>query len=155
MSDSGYRSSHKKVESAGGVIMRSDQGIPEVVLCGRVEAGEWRLPKGTPEPGESRKETAIREVREETGLHVEILEPLGHIEYVFRARSDHELYLKRVYYYLMESFSGNTSEHDHEFDVVEWVETAEALERISFATEADVLRRAVSAFTSRRTTSNG
>ena len=75
---------------------------------------------------------------------------MGHVEYIFRARFDHELYMKRVYYYLMESISGSTDEHDHEFDVVEWVDTSTALAKISFETEADVLRRAVIAFTSRR-----
>ena len=150
MSSISNESTPSKIESAGGVIIRSGEEGAEVVLCGRIKEGEWRLPKGTPEPGESREETAIREVREETGLQAAILESLGHVEYIFRARFDHELYMKRVYYYLMESISGSTDEHDHEFDVVEWVDTSTALAKISFETEADVLRRAVIAVTSRR-----
>jgi 8-oxo-dGTP pyrophosphatase MutT (NUDIX family) len=140
----------QQVESAGGVIMRSVKGNVEVVLCGRMQLKEWRLPKGTPELGESREETAIREVLEETGLEPRILESLGHVEYNFRARYNREIYLKRVYFYLMDSIGGSTDRHDREFDVVEWIEISLALEKISFATEADILQRAVIAFTSRR-----
>ena len=135
------------IESAGGVIIREGEADTEVVLCGRIHPKEWRLPKGTPEPGESREETAVREVREETGLQVGILESLGHIEYRFKANQ--EAHLKRVYFYLMEPLGGSTSEHDHEFDLVEWCKSDSALQKISFETETDILKRAIAAFTSR------
>ena len=73
MSSISNESTPSKIESAGGVIIRSGEERAEVVLCGRIKEGEWRLPKGTPEPGESREETAIREVREETGVQAAIL----------------------------------------------------------------------------------
>ena len=145
----------QEIESAGGVVMRFVDEHPEVILCGRVKPEEWRLPKGTPEPGESREQTAIREVLEETGLETEILVSLGHIEYIFRVKSSQDLYLKRVYFYLMESIGGSTDMHDHEFDVVEWVNAPRALAKISFETEADILQRAVTAFTARSFKANG
>src|SRR5260370_17043174 len=39
----------------------------EVVLVGRSHAGIWALPKGTPEPGETIEQVAVREGQEETG----------------------------------------------------------------------------------------
>ncbi len=54
--------------AAGGVVTRGTGDDLEVVLNGRTSDGTWVFPKGTPDVGESIEETAIREVREETGL---------------------------------------------------------------------------------------
>jgi 8-oxo-dGTP pyrophosphatase MutT (NUDIX family) len=146
------------------VVYRQVNGLTEVVLCGlvmraaagrartqrRTKVGDapgervrWSLAKGTPDPGESLEETALREVREETGLEVEINSPLGSIEYWF---ADHEAdvrYHKTVHFYLMETVGGDTSLHDPEFDLVQWFPVDEAFAAISYPNEAGVLRRAL------------
>ena len=71
----------ERLVSSGGVVFRHSEGRLETVLCGRSEPVRWSLAKGTPDPGETLEETALREVREETGLEVEMEEPLGSIEY--------------------------------------------------------------------------
>ncbi len=133
--------------SAGGVVYRKHEGRLEVVLCGRTGPGTWNLPKGTPNDGETIEETALREVREETGLEVEIEAPLGHIEYWFSrpARRIH----KRVYFYLMSERGGAFSDHDPEFDVVEWFAVDEAPNYLTFPTDVDVVRRALDSLESR------
>ena len=50
----------------------------------RPSSNLWALPKGTPEPGESIEQTAIREVSEETGLQVQIVAPVCSIAYSFK-----------------------------------------------------------------------
>ena len=55
----------KTVTSAGGVVLNHD-GL--VLVLRRKTEGTWVLPKGRVEPGESLKQTALREVEEETGL---------------------------------------------------------------------------------------
>ena len=67
--------------AAGGVVLRASARGREVVIAGR--EGMWVLPKGTPDHDERIEETATREVREETGLDVRIVRPLGTIEYWF------------------------------------------------------------------------
>ena len=47
-----------------------------VLLC-RNHRGEWELPGGRPEPGERYKVCVVREVHEETGLHVTVDRFLG------------------------------------------------------------------------------
>jgi len=100
----------------------------------------WTLPKGTPEPGETTEQTALREVAEETGLEVRIVEPLPSIEYAFA--QDGTRIRKTVHYFLMEQTGGDLSRHDAEFERVRWVPFDEAGTLLSFATERELVATA-------------
>lgn len=67
--------SKTKVRAGVGVIIEDEE--KKILLEKRSDCGLWGLPGGRIEPGESIVETAKREVREETGLTVEITELLG------------------------------------------------------------------------------
>jgi len=126
------------VVSAGGVVWRlSSRGALEVVVCGRLADRIWVLPKGTPDPGETMEETALREVREETGLLVKRGDPLEPTEYWFTA--DGVRFHKRVHHWLMEPIGGDLADHDHEFDEVRWLPFGEAFSLLSYAGERKVL----------------
>lgn len=125
--------------AAGGVVLRSAEHGREVILVGRTNDRSWVFPKGTPSPGESSQETALREVREETGLEVRILRPLGDMEYWFAAGG--ERVHKLVSFFLMEAIGGDLSLHDHEYDDVRWVSVSEARRMLTFDTYRDVLDR--------------
>jgi 8-oxo-dGTP pyrophosphatase MutT (NUDIX family) len=127
--------------SSGGVVCRIVGGHKEVVLCGRRLHNTWSLPKGTPDSGESLEETALREVQEETGLFVEIQEPLGNINYLFVRKG--KQYQKTVHYYLMRHTGGAFDSHDLEFDEVRWFSIQDALVSMSYPNEVEVLQRAV------------
>ena len=129
--------------SSGGVVFRHKGGRLETVLCGRSEPVRWSLAKGTPDIGETLEQTALREVREETGLEVELEEPLGSIEYWFADRDNDVRYHKTVHFYLMSPVGGHIDQHDPEFDVVQWFEVGDALSSMAYGNEASVLRRAV------------
>jgi 8-oxo-dGTP pyrophosphatase MutT (NUDIX family) len=137
----------ERAVSAGGVIYRTSQtGEIEVVLCGRMHDGLWALPKGTPHHGETLREAAQREVREETGLGVSIAGDLGTITYVFDRPAKGVRYEKTVQHYLMTpDGAGATDLHDNEYDRVEWFPAAEAMRLLTHANERDVLRRAMGA----------
>jgi len=126
--------------SAGGVIVRPGTRGLEIILVGRSKARTWGLPKGTPDGQESLSETAIREVREETGVLPHIVDSLGSIEYYFTARSTR--IHKRVHYFLMEPAGGDLSLHDEEYDLVEWVPIDDAVDRLTYPNEASIARRA-------------
>jgi bis(5'-nucleosidyl)-tetraphosphatase len=125
--------------SAGGIVYGRDKGKTQIVICGRDSDGVWGLPKGTPEPGESLEETAVREVSEETGLEVRIVDKVGVIEYWFAREGIR--YHKWVHYYLMEALGGDTNNHDVEYDRVEWVDSRKALRRLTFKNEADMVAK--------------
>ena len=136
----------RKIEhlmSAGGVVCRTRGGAVEAVLCGRNTPRKWSLPKGTPNDGETVEETAIREVTEETGLEVEVQEPLGAITYWFVRPTDGARCHKVVHYYLMRPTGGDTNNHDHEFDEVCWFPGEEALRILNYANEATTVEKAL------------
>lgn len=112
----------------------------EVVLCGRDRDGVWGLPKGTPAPGESLEETALREVSEETGLQVRIVGKIGTIQYWFSRNGVR--YHKWVHHYLMEATGGDTAAHDAEYDRVEWHPVEVASKILSFKNEARMVEKA-------------
>src|SRR5262249_34586444 len=63
---------------AGGVVSRqSGSGTTEYLLVQASKTAEWVLPKGKIEPDEDKRETAIREVHEETGVWARITGDLG------------------------------------------------------------------------------
>lgn len=134
--------------SAGGVVYHRDGNRAEVVLVGRGDTGVWGLPKGTPQDGETLEETARRETREETGLEVEVLQPLGRIDYWFVAegRRIH----KTVHYYLMQAVGGDVSQHDPEYDYVRWFPIDEALATMTYPNEVEMVRLAKEAARRRR-----
>lgn len=132
-----------ELTSAGGVVFRYMDDDVEVVLCGRALPEEWRLPKGTPDVGETLRETALREVQEETGLEVEIVELLDQTTYWVSRPEDGMRFHKTVHFYLMTSIGGSLELHDAEFDDVRWVTTRIAVERLTFLEERRMVEEAV------------
>ena len=127
--------------SAGGVVWRRGAGDRvEVVVCGRRTDRIWGLPKGTQDGDEQIEQTALREVREETGLEVRLGERLNTIEYWFTASGIR--YHKRVHHWLMEPVGGDVSQHDHEFDEVRWVPASEAYSTLTYDGEKKLIAEA-------------
>ena len=144
--------------SAGGVVLRpdpQDSTALTVALCHRKSESLWALPKGTPEKDETIAQTATREVTEETGLIVEIGPPIEDTFYsFFRTASETTGDLpfdgkskiridKTVHWYLMKYVRGDITNHDCEYDNVEWIKIEEALKRLTHRNEARVLEKAV------------
>jgi 8-oxo-dGTP pyrophosphatase MutT (NUDIX family) len=136
--------------SAGGIVVRYEGDAPQLVVgCRRRDRDvvTWTLPKGTPNPGETREETATREVREETGLDVRISGPLDSIEYWF-VQGGTRIH-KTVHYFLMEQTGGDLARHDHEFESVRWIGFDEAQALLTFETERALVARAAEAIAAR------
>lgn len=142
MNTNGGKLPRRTVFSSGGVVYRLGRDGIEIVVCGRTREGLWVLPKGSPVDGETSTETALREVREETGLSVAIEGNVGSIRYQFSAPDGTE-YDKTVEHHLMVSVAGSLTEHDAEFDAVRWVRVDEALRLMRYPNERDIVRRAV------------
>ena len=129
--------------SAGGVIFRPD--FSEIVLINTLPEQRWQLPKGMIDEGESHVQAALREVREETGITAEILQPLKTIEYwYFANRKGNQIrYHKFVHYFAMRYLSGDTSDHDHEVAEARWVAVDKSMKMLAFVNERDAVREAI------------
>ncbi len=106
------------------------------------------LPKGGPHAGERPEQTAGREVREETGINVDVREPLGDVTYWYR-RGGQKIH-KTVHFYLCDFVSGSTADHDHEVDDARWIPLREAATALTYPGERQLIERALSKLTSDR-----
>ncbi len=127
----------QQAHSAGGVVVRPEPKRLLVAMIATRGGARWGLPKGAPNPEESIGEAALREVREETGIHAEIISLLDRIEYFFRAND--KLIRKEVDFFLMRYVEGALTPQLTEVDDVEWVELSEAIDRASFESEKRIL----------------
>lgn len=108
-----------KEYSAGGVVYRKTGPQTEVLMI-HDRFGRTTLPKGHVEEGETIKETAMREVQEETGIKAKIVgDPLGIIKYQFDIPGKGTV-TKEVTYYLMEAVGGDTRAQLEEIKEAFW-----------------------------------
>lgn len=129
--------------SSGGVIFRmTNANDPEIVLVAVKEGKVWSLPKGIVERGEEASETAVREVREETGLSGRIMKKIGDISYWYYIKDNNSKCKKTVHFYLMEYISGSTSDHNWEVDKAEWFHINEALDKLSYKGDKEIVQKA-------------
>lgn len=130
----------RSVVSAGGVVFRREDGTARLLLI-RDRFGRWTLPKGHVEPGERPEETALREVREETGIEGRVVAPLPPTTYFYRERG--ELVRKTVLYYLIEATGGQLAPQEREVEDARWF-APEAIEGLpQYENNREVLRRAL------------
>ena len=85
------------VLAAGAVCWRHGSKGLEVVLIHRPKYNDWSWPKGKVDPGETLPETAVREVKEETGLDIRLGIPLPTAEYKVGGKNT-----KKVFYWSAE-----------------------------------------------------
>jgi 8-oxo-dGTP pyrophosphatase MutT (NUDIX family) len=134
--------------AAGGVVLRAgvtsgtDAGVgsavtTDVLVVHRSAYDDWSLPKGHVDDGESDERTAVREVLEETGVDAEVVEDLGLTEHPIPGGT------KVVHWFGMRARSGDPSLRppDAEVDVARWLPVDEALARLTYANERDLLAR--------------
>lgn len=132
--------------SAGGVVVDVRNGHARIaVIARRNRAGrlEWCLPKGHTEGSETLRETAEREVAEETGIEGRVLIELGTIDYWF-ATTNHRIH-KFVHHYLLEATGGELTienDPDHEAVDVAWLPLEEAHRSLTFPNERRIARLA-------------
>ena len=126
--------------SCGGVVIHRGKIL---VLFKRIKNKYegWVLPKGTVEPGEEFKETAAREVLEESGVKGKIINYVGQSQYSFTVPEG--VVNKSVHWYLMKADSYYSKPQREEFFVDSgYYKFHEAYHLLKFDNEKEILEEA-------------
>ena len=141
-----YKVAVEREFSAGGVVVRLVRGRPMLAAIrpqGK-PAGVWALPKGNIDPGESPAETAIREVREETGVEGRLVEKLGDVKYVYTW--DGERIFKVVSFFLLRAGRGRIGEIEEAMRVevaeARWLPLDDAPRLLAYGGEREMAAKA-------------
>ncbi len=126
-----------EVRAAGGVVWRRGAGGIEVAVVHRPHHGDWSLPKGKLDPGESWEEAALREVREEIGLRCRLGRELPPVSY-----RDQKGRAKVVRYWLMEPQEGEFVPND-EVDELRWLVPEAAAGQLTYPHDRELVRAAL------------
>ena len=127
--------------SAGGVVFKKDSKQILILVAQHSQHHGWVFPKGLIGDKEDNKhqtkeETALREVEEETGVIGKILEPLTPITYWYVMNGIKRR--KTVYYYIMEEQGGDITKHDWEMENVEWLPIEQIMDRLTYDSDKKV-----------------
>ena len=145
--------------SAGGVVVRHTKGKWWIAVIeprredddkkshSKSKKAVLALPKGLVDPGESPEQTAVREVREETGVEATLVAKLTDIRYVYvRTWSDKQRVFKIVSFYLLLYRSGrvgNIPENmRHEVKRAFWLPLDEAAQQLTYRGEREPVKLA-------------
>ena len=107
------------------------------ILIVKHNLGHWDFPKGHVENNETEEETAIREVKEETNIDIEVD---SRYRYVI-AYSPKKGVIKDVVYFLGKATSFNCKNQEEEIELVEFVPISEALEKLTYDNAREVLQK--------------
>lgn len=123
-------------KSCGGIIFIIENGEHKYLLLKHHNGGHWSFPKGHIEEGEMEQETALREVYEETGLGVELLN-----DFRFSTRySPEEGILKDVIYFIGEANNIDIKCQVEEIKEYKWLEFKEAVELLTYENDKILLK---------------
>ena len=121
----------KQEKSCGCIVMNENNEI----LLVHSNLGHWGFPKGHMEEGETEIETAVREVKEETNIDVDINEKYRYVQ----KYSPKEEVMKEVVLFLAKNITNHKEAQLEEISEVKWLKFDEAIEKITYDNSKEVL----------------
>lgn len=126
--------------SAGGIVFKKTPTQTLFLIIQPKDTDRWQFPKGHLDNGETSKDAAVREVKEEGGISANLIQKLGIQRYFFSLKK--ERIFKTVTFFLMEYVSGDTKNHDKEVDGAVFLPFDEAFEKLTFKKDKETLNQA-------------
>lgn len=123
-----------KEKSCGIVVFDNNK-----VLLIKHNGGHISFPKGHVENNETEKETAIREVKEETGIEAEILSD----KTFTNTYSPKEGYMKDVYYFIGKKVGGKLKPQLEEVSICDFFDIDDALNTLTYEIDKNILKNAI------------
>ena len=126
------------IEAAGGVLWKETSSGLKLAVIHRQRYDDWSLPKGKREKGERWQETALREVKEETGCQVVLGKFIGSASYAIHSNNRPKI----VLFWHMHVKQGCKFQPNHEVDRIKWVSPSKALKLLSYEDEREIVNKA-------------
>ncbi len=125
-------------KSCGAIVYRRHHGNIEILLIKHVNSGHWSFPKGHVEEGETETETAIREIREETGVEV-IIDPTFRETVQYFPRKDTQ---KVVVYFIAKAKNYDFTPQEEEIAEIKWVDIGHATAVLTYENDRSIVNKA-------------
>ena len=127
---------HEK--SCGAIVYRKFHGNTEILLIKHVNSGHWSFPKGHVESGETEVETALREIKEETGIDVIIDSTFREIVSYCPKKGTQKI----VVYFLSKAKNSDYIPQREEIADIKWVEIDRAQSVLSYENDKSIVAKA-------------
>ena len=127
---------HEK--SCGAIVYRKYHGNLEILLIKHVNSGHWSFPKGHVEAGETEVETALREIKEETGIDV-IIDPTFRETVTYNPRKDSQ---KVVVYFIAKAKNFDYVRQESEIAEIKWVDAGCADSVLTYEKDKCIVNKA-------------
>ena len=125
-------------KSCGAVVFRKYHGNIELLLIKHVVGGHWSFPKGHVEPGETEEPTALREIKEETGIDVELNTSFREVVSYSPKRDT----TKDVIYFLGKAKTFQYTPQEEEIAQIKWVEINLAHSFLTYDNDKQLVNKA-------------
>lgn len=126
------------IHAAGIICWRETKGSIEVLLVHRPKYTDWTFPKGKQDPGEYLPETAVREMREETGISLKLGRPIAQISYSIENNEE-----KIVHYWSSKArekaWKKKKFRANDEISEISWEKAEAAMSKLSYKHDQDLL----------------
>ena len=127
---------HEK--SCGAIVYRRFHGNIEILLIKHINSGHWSFPKGHVEQGETEIETALREIKEETGLDV-LIDPSFRETVTYFPRKDTQ---KVVVYFIAKAKTFEYIPQEDEIAEIRWVDIGHAVQMLTYENDKTIVNKA-------------
>lgn len=124
-------------KSCGAIVYRKYHGNTEILLIKHVNSGHWSFPKGHVEGDETEVETAIREIKEETGIDVIIDQTFREIVTYSPRKDTH----KQVVYFLGKAKNTDFVPQEEEISEIRWVEIGRATSVLAYENDRTIVNK--------------
>lgn len=125
-------------KSCGAIVYRKFHGNTEILLIKHVNSGHWSFPKGHVEVGETEVETALREIKEETGIDV-IIDPSFRETVSYYPRKDTQ---KSVVYFVAKAKNFDFVPQEEEISQIKWVDIGHASSVLTYENDKTIVSKA-------------
>ena len=125
-------------KSCGAVVFRKYHGNIELLLIKHVVGGHWSFPKGHVEPGETEEQTALRGIKEETGIDVEMNTSFREVVSYSPKRDT----TKDVIYFLGKAKTFQYTPQEEEIAQIKWVEINLAHSFLTYDNDKQLVNKA-------------